>query len=105
MSDRGVHDIGGLRAGPIDTSDHVEETWQCWINATFTTMIAEPRRIIRIDELRRAMEDLGEEAYGRLAYFERQTQGFADLLVEKGILGREEIEQRAAEIRGKRETE
>lgn len=95
---RRVHDIGGLKAGPIDTSDHAELPWQHWINATFTTMILPPHRLIRLDELRRAMEDLGAEAYGRLAYFERQTQAFADLLVEKGMLSQDEIDRRTAEI-------
>lgn len=95
---RRVHDIGGLAGGKVDPSDHAVLPWQNMINATFTTMIVAPKRIIRLDELRRAVEDLGPEAYGRLGYFERQTQAFANLLVEKGLLGRDEIDRRAAEI-------
>jgi hypothetical protein len=42
---------------------------------------------------------LGAERYDRLEYFERQTQGFVDLLIEKGVLGQAEIESRMAEIK------
>jgi polyhydroxyalkanoate synthesis regulator phasin len=55
--------------------------------------------LLRLDELRRAMEDLGAERYNRLEYFERQTQGFVDLLIEKGMLSQAEIESRMAEIK------
>jgi nitrile hydratase subunit beta len=95
---RRIHDIGGLSGGRIDPADHAVAPWQKWINATFTTLIRDPRRLIRLDELRRAVEDLGPERYNRLAYFERQTQAFADLLVEKGLLGRDEIDGRMARI-------
>ena len=98
---RRVHDIGGLSVGEIDPSDHDVAPWQKWINATFTTMIMDPKCSIRLDELRRAMEDLGAERYNRLEYFERQTQGFVDLLIEKGLLGQAEIEGRMAEIKAR----
>jgi hypothetical protein len=94
---RRIHDIGGLSVGEIDPSDHAVETWQKWINATFTTMIF--GKLLRLDELRRAMEDLGAERYNRLEYFERQTQGFVDLLIEKEMLSQAEIESRMAEIK------
>jgi hypothetical protein len=96
---RRVHDMGGLNMGGIDPSDHDVAPWQKWINATFTTMILDPRHLIRLDELRRAMEDLKAEQYDRLEYFERQTHGFVDLLIEKGILSQAEIETRMAEIK------
>lgn len=98
MSGRGINDIGGFRAGPIDTSDHPPEQWERWFNATFFTMVTTPKPLIRLDELRRGMEELGEDAYKRLAYFERQLQSFANLLVEKGLLSQDEIDRRAAEI-------
>ncbi len=98
---RRVHDMGGLSMGDIDPSDHAVAPWQKWINATFTTMIMDPGQPIRLDELRRAMEDLGVGQYDRLAYFERQTQGFVDLLIEKGMLSQAEIEGRMAEIKAR----
>jgi len=98
---RRVHDMGGLTMGEIDPSDHAVAPWQKWINATFTTMIMNPGHLIRLDELRRAMEDLGAERYDWLEYFERQTHGFVDLLIEKGILGQVEIERRMAEIKAR----
>jgi hypothetical protein len=48
------------------------------------------------DEHRRAIESL--ENYRDLGYYERWVAGTEQLLVEKGILTREEIDERAAEI-------
>jgi hypothetical protein len=53
----------------------------------------------RIDEFRRAREDLEPDFYRSLTYFELWTQGFINLMEEKGVLTRAEVEARAAEIR------
>jgi hypothetical protein len=48
------------------------------------------------DEHRRAQENL--ENYRELGYYERWTAATEALLVEKGILTREEIDARAGEL-------
>jgi signal transduction histidine kinase len=101
MNARRVHDIGGLDAGAIELADHPTERWQIEVNATFGALMSPARRVIRLDEIRRAVEDLGPERYETLGYFERQTQAAADLLVEKGVLGRDEIERRIRELRSR----
>jgi hypothetical protein len=50
-------------------------------------------------EFRRAREDLGPDFYNSLTYFELWTQGFINLMQEKGVLTRAEVETRAAEIK------
>ena len=57
------------------------------------------RRSTAIDEFRRAREDLEPGFYNSLTYFELWTQGFINLMEEKGVLTRAEVEARAAEIR------
>lgn len=101
MTARRVHDIGGLAAGAVELADHPTERWQIEINATFGALMSQARRILRLDEIRRAVEDLGPERYDTLGYFERQTQATANLLVEKGLLTHEEIERRIRELRGR----
>jgi hypothetical protein len=59
------------------------------------------KRLTRIDENRRSGEDLGDD-YHRLGYFERMAQGGANLLYEKGILTREEVARRIAELKERR---
>jgi hypothetical protein len=52
-----------------------------------------------VDEFRRAREDLDEDFYNTLTYFEIWTQGFINLLEEKNVLTRDEVERRTAEIK------
>jgi len=52
-----------------------------------------------VDEFRRAREDLEADFYNSLTYFELWTQGFINLMEEKGVLTRADVELRAAEIR------
>jgi hypothetical protein len=92
------NDIGGLPGGPIDPSGGHVEPWEMLI--TVVGMCLRERGINRIDEGRRASEDLGDD-YHRLGYFERMVQGGANLLYEKGILTREEVERRIAEIKAR----
>jgi hypothetical protein len=88
------HDLGGQPAGPIDRTEHAAAPWHDLVTAVFTTL----RPMIRVDEVRRAIEDLPAEDYRRLAYFERWSAALSTLVVEKGLLSREEIERRIAEL-------
>jgi len=74
MSDKpvnkGPHDLGGTAAGPIDTTDHGMKFWEKQANALRNTLSR--KEIVRVDELRRAAEDLGDQYY-KLAYFVRRA--------------------------------
>jgi len=95
-SNAGPNDIGGLPGGPIDPSAGHVEKWEMLV--TVIGMCLRERGINRIDEGRRASEDLGDD-YHRLGYFERMAQGGANLLYEKGILTRDEVERRIEELK------
>ena len=94
----GPNDIGGLPGGPVDPSAGHVEDWEMLV--TVIGMCLRERGINRIDEGRRASEELGDD-YHRLGYFERMAQGGANLLYEKGILTREEVDRRIAELKGR----
>jgi len=96
MSERNPADIGGEQAGPIDTVDHGLKFWEKQANALRNTLTS--RKVVRLDELRRAAEDLGLRYY-RLGYFERTTEALRNLLLEKGMLTRAELERKMAEVR------
>jgi hypothetical protein len=89
-------DMGGEDAGPIDTVDHGMKFWEKQANALRSTLTG--RKLVRLDELRRAAEDLGERYY-RLQYFERTTEAMRNLLLEKGFFSRAELERKIAEVR------
>ena len=90
----GVHDMGGSPGGPIDKGQHEIEDWERLADAINIALGI--KGLQTTDELRRAIESL--ENYRELRYYERWAAAAEKLLVEKGILTREEIDERAAEI-------
>lgn len=98
------NDIGGNAAGPVDLGPHVPELWQRRLSALVAALGPRAQNVFRIDEFRRTREDLEPDFYKSLTYFELWAQGLKELLVEKGVLGREEIEDRMRQIADKRKS-
>jgi hypothetical protein len=96
---RGHHDIGGLAGGPIDRSEHQLEDWEILADAINQALGAKGVR--RTDELRRAREEMDSELYRSLSYYERWIASLETILVEKGILTREEVDLKVAELEKK----
>ncbi len=95
-----IHDLGGSPgANPIDKSQHETEDWEQLADAV--TVALDKKGIKTTDEHRRAIESLDPEQYRELGYYERWIAATELLLVEKGILTREEIDQKAAELEEK----
>jgi hypothetical protein len=92
-----THDLGGSPgAGPIDSSQHDVEDWERLADAV--TIVLDKKGIKTTDEHRRAIENLDPELYEGLGYYERWTAATELLLVEKGILTPEEIDEKVAEL-------
>ena len=91
----GVHDMGGSPGGSIDRDQHEVEDWERLADAINGALGA--KGFQSTDELRRAIESL--EEYRDLSYYERWVAATEKLLLEKGILSSEEIDERAASIR------
>jgi hypothetical protein len=96
---RRPNDVGGLPAGPIGPRGHEPEPWELLMTALVSTVGPAKAKINRIDEFRRAREDLEPGFYESLTDFERWAQGFINLMQEKGFLTRAEVEARVAEIK------
>jgi hypothetical protein len=94
------HDLGGQPAGPVARSEHDAEPWQNLITAIMY-LLRDQCHLVRTDEMRRAMEDMPPEDYRRLAYFEKWAVGISTLVVEKGLMTREELERRLGELKEK----
>jgi len=91
-----VHDRGGWPdAGPIDKAEHEYTLWEKRTNAIRGVLGA--KGMIRTDEMRRAIESIPLEGYEKLSYYERWIVGVKTLLIEKGILTPEEIDQKIKE--------
>jgi Nitrile hydratase beta subunit len=91
-----AHDVGGRREafGPIDRSDHEIEDWERFADAVNYVLNAKGHKTT--DEMRRAIESL--EEYEEMSYYERWAAAAELLVVEKGLLTKEELDARAAEL-------
>jgi len=56
------------------------------------------RQLLRVDELRRAIEDLGPDVYDRLSYYERWMSAITQIMLEKQVIGVSELGERMAQI-------
>ena len=99
---RRYHDLGGTTGGPIVTEAHEARPWA----KTLTAIVGALRThdLMRVDELRRALEDLPTEIYDK-DYFERWAEAVCNLLEEKRILTREEVGERMAALAGRLEAD
>ena len=92
------HDMGGLPAGPVETTPHDVAPWEKRVDAIMRLLIDSQRRVMTVDELRRGIEDLGPGAYDRLDYYQRWISSIANILMERGVIGVDELGRRMAEI-------
>jgi hypothetical protein len=93
--------MGGEPGGRIDTVDHGMKFWEKQANALRNTLTS--RKLVRLDELRRAAEDLGGRYY-ELEYFERTTEALRTVLLEHGFFTEAELAAKIAEVRRRYES-
>lgn len=92
----GPHDMGGGEAGAVHAEEHEASFFEKRVDAMRHLLSSSSHAIITTDQHRRAIESLPD--YNDLSYYERWTKGMKILLVEKGVLGEEEIARRVKEI-------
>ena len=98
-----VHDRGGWPdAGPVDKSEHDLSWWEKRTDAIVMLLTSPQKRVMRVDELRRAIESMDPVAYEKSKYHERWLTAIETLLVEKSLLTREEIERKVKELAARR---
>jgi nitrile hydratase len=86
-----IHDRGGWPdAGPINTTEHELSMWE----KNLMGVLAVCPSYFNGDEFRRAIENIDSNRYERLSYFERWGVALETLLIQKGVLTLEEIDQK-----------
>lgn len=95
---RRAHDIGGLDGGAIDTDEHPAAPWEKRVRVMRTALGRKQPPIVGVDELRRAIEDLGAEDLERLSYHECWTAAIANILLQKGVISVAELGDRMNEV-------
>ncbi len=95
---RHVHDRGGWPdAGPVARAEHDYAMWEKRTDAMLR-ILTRDRHIIRVDELRRAIESIPSRDYETMSYYERWITAIETLIIEKGLLTRAEIDRRVETI-------
>ena len=93
----GMHDLGGKQGfGRIRFTKKAptfHAAWEKRVNALYS--LAVKRGIFNMDEYRHAIERMEPRHYLSASYYERSLTSLATLLVEKGVMTREELERRA----------
>src|SRR5436305_12569857 len=93
----GMHDLGGRQGfGSIRYTLNARafhEPWEVRVNSLYA--LAVRRGIFNMDEYRHAIERMEPRHYLTASYYERSLTSLATLLVEKGVVTREELEARA----------
>jgi nitrile hydratase subunit beta len=93
----GIHDLGGrqgfgkVRYTQGATAFHA--AWEVRTNSLYAHAVR--LRIFNMDEYRHAIERMDPRHYLTASYYERSLTSLATLLVEKGVITREELERRA----------
>ena len=95
---RGHHDIGGLPAGPVERSEHDCVLWEKRVDALQVLLADKKRQLLKVDELRRGIENLGAKAYDEMTYYERWIASITGVLIGKGVITSEELGRRMAEV-------
>ncbi|MGD9536118.1 MAG: hypothetical protein AB7P52_01050 [Alphaproteobacteria bacterium] len=98
---RGVHDMGGLPAGPVQRREHDYAAWERHVDALMMLLTRRGRQLITVDELRRGIEQLGAEAYDGMSYYERWIASIAGNLLEKGVITADELGRRIEAVKAR----
>lgn len=96
MSGRRIHDMGGQEAGPVDRQDHKHEPWEKRMDAI--RMLCSKHGLLRVDEMRRNIEDLGPGAYDKLSYYERWCASVTNILLQKDVITVDELGRKMSEV-------
>lgn len=90
------HDMGGLAAGGIDRAGHDFALWEKRVDAL--VILCGQKGLFSVDGLRRALEDMGPQAFEDLTYYERWVQACAQNLVECGTITLADLNARMTAI-------
>jgi hypothetical protein len=96
--DNTVHDVGGLDFGNVDMQEHDLAFWERRVDAMIV-ILANNRGAFKIDAMRRVIESYGEQQYDATTYYEKWCRALRNLLVEQGVISRDELAAKLAESR------
>ena len=90
------HDMGGRPAGPVEHDEaRSYSEWERRVDAL--AVLLGMKKILTVDERRRAIESLPPEAYDAMSYYERWAMALAQTLIQRGVITTEELARKMNE--------
>lgn len=102
VTERRHHDMGGLAAGPVQRTEHKFEPWENKTDA-IVRLLSDSKRgpVMRIDELRRGIEEMGPGIYDELTYYERWIASVTNNMLEKGVFTVDELGRKIEHVKAR----
>ena len=93
----GIHDLGGMQGfGPVEVEPDEPVFHQPWEGRVYSfAWVAGMHGFYNGGEFRHSIERMDPAHYLSSSYYEHWLTGISTLLVEKGLVGRDELEARA----------
>lgn len=88
------HDMGGDAAGAVPGDEHDYALWEKRVDALM--LLCSAKGYFTVDGLRRALEDMGEDAFETMSYYERWIAAVTQNLIEEGAIDQAELGERMA---------
>lgn len=89
--------MGGDPAGDIDHDQHDFALWEKRVDALM--VLASSAGLMNTDSLRRVLEDMGEDAYETMTYYERWIASVSQNMVEAGAFSTAELAEKMAQVK------
>jgi nitrile hydratase subunit beta len=101
--ERRHHDMGGEPAGRVERREHDYAEWERRVDALAVVLwgMKGTPKLITVDEHRKNIEALPPEEYDERSYYERWIVSLAQCLVDRGVVTREELERKLAEVKSR----
>jgi len=88
--------MGGLPAGTVDRSEHDYADWERRVDAM--GVVLTQKKLLTVDQRRRAIETLTPEAYDSLSYYERWVIALGQTLIQRGLITTGELAKKMVEV-------
>lgn len=96
------HDMGGTPAGPVPTDQHDFSIFEKRVDALMIQCSA--AGLFTVDGLRRVLEDMGEDAFETMTYYERWIASVNQNLIEAGTYSTAELAQKMSDVQSRGDT-
>jgi nitrile hydratase len=87
-----THDMGGIarfHCTPVEHDEAPPDAFGRQVDAL--RQVLAQKKLMTVDELRRGIESIPQDEYFALGYYERWLRSIALLMVEKGVVAKEDL--------------